>query len=270
MQNKLTTFLKKLRYKFFPVEMVSWWMHKEAVQAKVTQDKDGSYIMWMDGEKYPFPGYPRGHLLYGTLSKLKHEIKNQIFNENWWRLERNEPVDVHTACQNIYELAELSKYDMLPYPKMCPAVKEMYKGVSHPVWRDVVSFIAQEDDAYRWRMMFFFMFVDPKTPYKRLRTWWNGWTREEALKKYSAEAFDLLENCEIIGDMKERMRLIKRIMLELMEKPYFMTPYMNMIYSMNMKKVYPRKADLYFYRAKYVYVDKYKMFLGKVFDWKEY
>lgn len=250
--------------------MVSWWITKEAVQAKVTTGEDGSYVMWMEGEKYPFPGFPRGHLLYGSLSKLKHEIKNQIFNENWWRLEKNEPITIEKACENIAELAKKHHYDFFPYEKLSPAVKEMHKALTHPLWREIICFILNEDDAYRWRALFFLTFVNPRAPYKRLRTWWNGWTDDEALLIYTAEAFDLIEHCEVVGDMKERIRLIKRIMLELFKKEEYLSYYRAFINNLNMKKIHPTKADLYFFRAKYWRVDKYKIFFGKVIEAYDY
>jgi hypothetical protein len=78
---------KRLYYKLIgksplDFEQVQYWKTKESIQAKVTHAKDGSQIMWLEGEKYPFPTYPRGYMLFGSLSKLKHEIKNQVFNDN--------------------------------------------------------------------------------------------------------------------------------------------------------------------------------------------
>jgi len=49
------------------MEMVKYWKTQSSVQAKVTE-KDGVTIMIMEGEKYDFPGFPRGHLLFGKLS----------------------------------------------------------------------------------------------------------------------------------------------------------------------------------------------------------
>lgn len=158
----------------------------------------------------------------------------------------------------------------MPYEKLSPAVKEMYKALSHPTWREILCFILNEDDGYRFRAQFFFKFVDPKTPHKRFRRWINGWSEDEALLVYTSEAFDLIENCEVVGDMKERIRLFKRILLELFKNPATMKIYRDFIHNMEMKKVYPTKADLYFFRAKYFHVDKYKTFLGKIFLLNEY
>lgn len=226
--------------------MVSWWKTKAAVQAKVTTAKDGSYIMYMEGEKYPFPGYPRGHLLYGSLSPLKHWIKVKIFNDSWWKLEDGVPEkqvvdDIKgPILSHILELGEKSKYDMLPISKNVPPVREI-----HRAWtlasrgderllklRDIVTFIFNEDDAYRMR----FQWVAPY--FKKL-----GFE----------EGMDMLENAEVIDDMKERIRLLKRIIALLInDKPAFWETFMK---ELDIKKVQLTKADKYYMRAKYFKVD---------------
>jgi hypothetical protein len=231
-------FINNFYRKYRPYEMVSWWMTKDAVQAKVTTAEDGSYIMWMEGEKYPFPGYPRGHLLYGSLSKLKHEIKNQIFNENWWRLEKGEPIDIEKACENIYELAKKSHYDFMPYEKLSPAVKEIHRNLSHPVWKEVISYIFQEDDGYRFRFQ---------------------WLMQQMTKKDPIGSFEkgmaLLEHAEVVGDMKERVRLIRRVMLELWKNPEYARYWVEFIQKADLKKMHLSKADKYYMRAKYFRTD---------------
>ena len=72
--------IKKFFYKIIkksPVdfEIVRYWKKSGAVAAKVIKSKEGHLIMKLENEKYPFPTYPRGYLLFGKLSKLKHEIK---------------------------------------------------------------------------------------------------------------------------------------------------------------------------------------------------
>ena len=228
-------FLYKLYYRLFPLEMVGWWKQKEAVRATLTIDKQGHQIMWMEGEKYPFPGYPRGHLLvngentFTPFSTLKHQIKNRIFNEAWAKLEEGVPKEQvlrELPLEEIYALAEESRYDMVPFQKLVPCVKEMYRawGSHNPRLRDIFIFIMQEDDAYRMRFQF-------------LAYW--------AKKKGLDYAFDMLENAEVVGDMKERIRLIKRILLL---EPTFLQGFIDRL---DLKKVRLSKADLYFFRAKY-------------------
>lgn len=213
-------------------------MTKEAVRAKVTTAKDGSYIMWMEGEKYPFPGYPRGHLLYGTLSKLKHELKNQFFNENWWRLERGERIQIDEATQNIFKIAEDLKYDMMPYEKMAPAIRELYENIPDLMWRKIITYILQEDDGYRFRFQWMTQFLDKNRPFESFEY-----------------AMEMLENAEVVEDMKERVRLIKRVMLELWKDPVYAKYWIDFLKDLNLGNVKLSKADKYFFRAKYFKVD---------------
>jgi hypothetical protein len=218
--------------------MVKWWQTKESVQAKVTTGEDGSYIMLMAGEKYPFPGFPRGHLLYGSLSKLKHEIKVQIFNENWWRLERKEPITIDEACENIATLAEKSKYDFMPYEKLSPAVKEMYKSFTHPLWRDIITYILQEDDGYRFRFQWLMSYITKKDPIGSFD-----------------KGMEMLEHAEVVDDMKERVRLIRRVMLALWKNPEYARYWIEFVKNADLKKMHLSKADKYYFRAKYFKVD---------------
>lgn len=224
------------------MDMVQYWKTKDSIPAKVTTAKDGSTIMLMQGEKFPFPGFPRGYLLYGKLSKLKHEIKNQIFNDSWAKLEKGvsdkEVVkDILVTLKGIYELAEETKYDMVPAQKMCPAVRELHRawtkaGVS-PELRDIVTFIFQEDDAYRFR----FQWVSPY------------------LKKDFELAFVKLENAEIIDDMKEKSRLWKRIFLLLFRDKEIGPKFKAIFNEMDWKKIYLSEGDKYHFRGKYFRCD---------------
>lgn len=225
-------------YRIFPPEMVSWWMHKEAVQAKVTTDKDGAYIMWMDGEKYPFPGYPRGHLLYGTLSKLKHEIKTRFFNENWHRLDRGEALEIENALAHIYEVAKASKYDMLPVEKCAPIIRELHKNLSHHEWRNILAYIFNEDDAYRFRFQWLMDYIDKKDPIGSFD-----------------KGMEMLEHAEVVEDMKDRVRLIRRVLLKLWENPVYAKYWTEFVQNADLEKLKLTKADKYFFRAKYFKVD---------------
>src|SRR3990167_6434432 len=161
-------------------EMVQYWKHKEAVLAKLTKAEDGSIVMQMEGEKYPFPTFPRGHLLFGPLSKLKHEIKDQIFNDSWWALERGDSRDkVRERIKQILregvkvrdtssiagqeykageDLTEILKYEVLPRESMTPSVREIHRAWTRVApertfgIRDYLCLILQEDDGYRFRL----------------------------------------------------------------------------------------------------------------------
>ncbi|MEK9208056.1 MAG: hypothetical protein AAB922_06210, partial [Patescibacteria group bacterium] len=163
----LKVYLQRKLYKLLgkrpdKMEMVSYWKIKESVAAKVTQ-QNGVMVMILEGEKYPFPGFPRGYLLFGKLSKLKHEIKNQIFNDSWAKLENGVPENIvakeikRDVLPKIYEILEQNRFDMVPYEAMVPAVKEIYRAMikiapEHKQFIEMITYILQEDDGYRFRL----------------------------------------------------------------------------------------------------------------------
>ena len=241
-------------------EMVKYWKKQESIQAKVTRAPDGSTVMYMEGEKYPFPGFPRGYVLFGHLSKIKHEIKNQVFNESWARLEegknkREYEKDVKgeiiknikkVLLEVIPKLAEQSKYDMLPPGAMCPAGREIHRAwtkVSPETWqlRDYLCFILQEDDAYRWRVGW-------------LPQWFSWLMKLNPVKSFDY-ALGMLEHGEVVGDMKERARLLKRVLMLALEDPGIRARFVALFREIDWKKVRLTKGDKYHFRGKYFRVD---------------
>jgi len=126
-----------------PPEQVRYYKHKSKERAKLVHNKDGTLEMAIEGEKYHFPGFPRGHVLMGSLASLKQTMKQTVFNE-------------------------LSKVipDMVPEEQMCPFVKEIYrvmtlienaeitpdmKSEMHNM-KKILCFFLQEDDSYRFRV----------------------------------------------------------------------------------------------------------------------
>lgn len=253
----MSTFVLKTYYKLInknpaDMEMVSYWKNKESVAAKVTKAKDGSIIMKLEGEKYAFPTFPRGYLLFGQLSKLKHEIKNQVFNESWRKLEEGVPrteviADIKSKLfGEIAEIAELSRYDMLPPESMCPSVREIYRAWSKVspetgVLRDYLCFILQEDDAYRWRVSWLVK--------------WFGWFMKRNPVKSFDYALKMLEHGEVVGDMKERQRLLRRILLLMLEDKSIRNKFEMLFREINWKKVKLTKGDAYHFRGKYFKTD---------------
>lgn len=236
-------------------EMVKYWKTKDSVQAKVILLPEGHYGMQMEGEKYPFPGFPRGVLLFGNLSPLKHWIKNKIFNDSWRLLDEGKNIIPHIrneALPYIWDLAEKTKYDMLPYEKLCPAVKEIYRAFTEVYnktksenvkkLRDVMCFILQEDDAYRFRVQWLFKFFK-----------WS------LFRKPILHVFDFalanLEHAEVVGDMKERQRLLRRVLLAILKDKRAYELFSMFMKELDFKKVKLSKADKYFFRAKYFKVD---------------
>lgn len=227
-------------------EMVSYWKKADSVEAKVYLSPLGHYEMQMKGEKYPFMGYPRGVLLFGKLSKLKHEIKNQIFNETWRLLEDKVPeTEVRAyldgAWSNIYALAEEMKYDMVPFEKMVPAVKELHRAMTLAGCDErltkIVCFIFQEDDAYRMRFQWVVKFFP--------------WLGSPSVSDF-LHGLAMLEEGEVVGDMKERQRLFKRIFAFMAKDS---GKFQKFLQYADWSKIGLTKADKYFFRAKYFKVD---------------
>ena len=231
--------------------MVKYWKTSEAIQAKVTKE-DGVIVMHMDGEKYTFPGFPRGYLLYGKLSKLKHEIKNQIFNDSWKLLEENKDITdkVREVLPNIFKLLDESKYDMLPPRRMVKSVREIHRAwtkVSPETskLRDLITFILQEDDSYRFRFQWTVMYLRPWI-FKIFRLDPIPWFKRSLV---------MMEHAEMIGDMKERARLFRRVILALLEDEIIHKKFIALFREIKWRRVKMSKADKYFFRGKYFKVD---------------
>jgi len=231
--------------------MVSYWKTAESAHSKVTRLPDGSVGMYIEGEKYAFPGFPRGHLLYGSLSPLKHQIKNQIFNESWRKLEegmdRGQVIkEIKLALGKITDLSEQSKYEMLPPENMSPAVKEIHRAwtkVSPETskLRDCLTYILQEDDAYRFRIQWLVQYF--------------GWFLKLNPVKHFGYALSMLEHGEVIGDMKERQRLLKRILMLALEDHSIKGKFIALFKEIDWKKVKLTKGDKYHFRGKYFKTD---------------
>lgn len=250
------------------MEMVSYWKTQKGVQAKVTKAKDGSTHMVMEGEKYPFPTFPRAFILFGPLSKLKHEIKTQIFNETWHRLKNGENrqtiikdvkkillegvkvKDTSALYGRRYtsgeELMEILKYDMLPPNAMSPFSREIYrawKKISPKTskLRDTIIFIAQEDDAYRFRIQWLCQ--------------WFGWFMKINPVKSFDYALRMMEHAEVISDMKERIRLFRTVLMLALEDQNIRRKFIALFREIKWSKVKLTKGDKYHFRGKYFKVD---------------
>lgn len=250
--------------------MVQYWKKDHGiVAAKVFKNKDGAFVMKMEGEKEVFPGFPRGHLLFGTLSKLKHEIKNQIFNESWDKLEKGAKFAeiAQDVKKKIVEGLRITDgitipvgslgdkimdhclYDMVPPEKMIPTAREVWRVLSLMEKKEpklrwfklALTYILQEDDAYRFRfqwlagVMTSFLF---KNPVERLKV-----------------GLDELINAEIVGDMKLKQQLLRRVLLVLMHDPKIKRLFTQFYNEMDWKKIKLTKADLFHFRGKWFKVD---------------
>lgn len=234
--------------------MVSYWKTSDSVEAKLTLDPAGHYVMQMEGEKYPFPGFPRGTILYGKLSPIKHWIKNKIFNDCYEKIATGMPLNEivayvrEEAIPFITDLGEQARYDMVPPEKMMPSVREVWRTLtaiengSDTVrqLKEIFCFILQEDDAYRFRFQWIVKFFP---------TWWKPTLKQ---LEYSLQ---MLEYAETVGDMKERIALFRIVVLFLLKDPAIRARVEAMLKEMDWQKLKLSKADKYFFRAKYFKVD---------------
>lgn len=240
--------------------MVRYWKFQEKVEAKVTTNKDGALVMHMDGEDEVFPGFPRGYLLFGKLSKLKHEIKNRIFNDSWWALEagKSEKEVVERIKGEVFEhlfvLAEETQYDRVPYSRMIGPVKEIYRAWTKVArserskkLRDILCFVLQEDDGYRFRCQWLVTWFNTNRWYMRL-------FGKDPVKQFD-RALSFLEHGEVIGDMKEKARLLRRILMVGLRDKSIREQFIEFCREVDWNKVALTRADKYHFRGKYFKVD---------------
>lgn len=234
--------------------MVSYFKTKETEKARLRLTDEGLQ-MEIKGEKYPFPGFPRGHILtsefrFTNLAVMKHRIKNEIFNYAWDRLEKGETEGLKTELKkrlfnDIYPLAEKMKYDMLPPEKMCRVARELWRAFSAlekendniRKFKEILHWPMQEDDGYRFRMQWLFNYFKPR----RIKTF------ELALHK--------LEEAEVLEDMKGKIRLLRRILLFALEDERIMYWFKRFWKEVDHKKLKLTKADKYFLRGKWFKCD---------------
>jgi hypothetical protein len=239
--------------------MVQYWKYKDSCAAKITKAKDGSTVMQLEGEKYPFPTFPRGHLLLGNkpgeyplFSQLKHQIKNKVFNDSWEMLqngESEEEIVRHIKSKlfgDIAGIAEGLKYDAIPPERMCPSVREIYRSWSKiapkttfPL-RDYICFILQEDDAYRMRFQWLVK--------------WFDFVKINPVKAFE-KALRMCEEAEVIGDMKERIKLLRTILMVALKDEHIRTLFVSLFREIKWRKIALTKGDAYHFRGKYFKVD---------------
>ena len=156
---KLVKWFFNKYYRIRPPEMVSYWKYSESARARLTNSEDGSLQMEIKGEKYPFAGFPRGHVLTGPLAKLKKTIKDTVFNQVFAQIE---------------EMTKELEFDMIPPEKCAPAIRELHKVLQQledaeitpdmkgriKLIKKVLIFFLQEDDAYRFRWQWIMERID--------------------------------------------------------------------------------------------------------------
>ena len=256
--------------------MVQYWKTGDLARAKLTSSKGGSYMMVIEGEKYPLYGFPRGPVLFGPLARLKQMAKDLIFNEVWRMLEEgNTKEEVMSYVRNnalpeILKEVEKNRYHFFPPEKMCPAMKELWRAMSviekkfedieaqrqFNVLKQGITFFFQEDDAYRFRVQWMAKYGNP-------RSIWRKVYRFFARKPYSFRSemeavFNFLNESEIVPDMKGRIKLIKRVLFTFLEDDFFGELIEAIAWELDWKKMRLNKADTYYFRGKYFKVDNDK------------
>ena len=266
--------LQKLFYNWWwqkhPPEQVKYYKTQQFAKGKIILTNEG-IKMQIKGEKYPFPGFPRGHILtnpysFTNLAVLKHKIKNRIFNYAWEELEKGKmyQLEIVAECKRrlfgeIYDIMEKSKYDVFPYEKLCPMVKELWQTMTKMEelnsnirkLKEILCFILQEDDGYRFRVQWLLNYFNPSS-------FWSKLFKRNNLK-YFKLALTHLEQAEVLEDMKERIKLLRTILLLLLEDENIKTYFNILCYQMNWNKLKMSKADKYFSRGKWFKTD-YKIY----------
>ena len=240
--------------------MIQYWKFQEKQEAKVTHNKDGELIMKIVGETEDFPGFPRGYLLFGKLSKLKHEIKNQIFNYAWQKLEEKVSEEKiikeikGEVFDRIFQLAEDTKYDQVPYERMYRPVKEIYRawtkvapGERSLKLRDILTFVLQEDDSYRFRFQWLVTYFNPNK-------WWMKLWGKDIIIQFE-KALCMVERAEVIGDMKDKVKLLRRVLMLILKDRNIKNKFLSFCKELDWEKVKLSKADKYHFRGKYFRVD---------------
>ena len=264
-KRKILRFVYKHILKSNPLKMpvVQYWKKDDAISAIITTNKEGATVMKMgEGdkrEKYPFPGFPRGYLLfgnykstgYGPLSVLKHEIKNQVFNESWALLEEGKDISelVRTNLKKIFEITKDLEHEMLPPEKMFGGVRELWRAMTvlekrHNsetirLLKETLTFIMSEDDAYRFRVGFI----------TGIFSWWLS-----PVKVFNI-ALQELENAEVMEDMKGRIRLLRRVLMAVLKDKKIRSLFLELWKEIDWKKLRLSEGDKYHFRAKYFKVD---------------
>ena len=259
-------------WKRWPPEMVRYFKQDIHAMARGRlRMTDKGIVMDIEGEKYPFPGFPRGTILLASykhtnLSILKHRIKNEIFNWAWAELEKETPIKEiipeikKRLFKDIYTVMEKSKYDMLPADKMCVAVRELWRAMTEMEKRhksekirklkEILCFILNEDDGYRMRVQWLCNYFNPSSIFQKIF--------KNPLKTFEL-ALAMIEHAEVVDDMKGKQRLLKRVIMLCLQDYNIRALFEELCREVDWNKVKLSKADKYYLRGKYFKCD-YKIY----------
>lgn len=193
MINTLVSAFYNTLYRLKPPPMVKYWLRSKGALARVVENKKtGAIEMEIQGEDERYPGFPRGPLLLSKVGKLKHIVKTEVFN---------------VVGPKIRELHASFKTDMVPPPKMPPAVRHIWDTFEKmeelevvedmreriALMKEVICFFLESDDAYRFRAQLFLDLLNQKKIrlskqdlyYSRGKYW-----RPDRYKKFFGRWFD--------------------------------------------------------------------------------
>ena len=73
------------------------------------------------------------------------------------------------------------------------------------------------------------------------------------------KSLTMIQHCEVVNDMKDKQKLLKRILLLLLKDESIRKQFLALSKEVNWKKVYLTKGDKYNFRGKYYKAD-YRLF----------
>lgn len=144
---------------------------------------------------------------------------------------------------------------MVPPNKMVMPVRELWRAFSvieekHPrvkLLKEAMTFILQEDDAYRFRVQWIVQIFNPSA-------WWFRLLRLDPVK-WLGMALDELKHAEVVGDMKIKQELLKDILMVLLEDADAQKVFREFVKEVDWNKLKLSEADKFHFRGKYFKVD---------------
>ena len=102
-----------------------------------------SMELHIKGEKYPMRAFPRNHLLHGPMAPLKRYVKNFIIEQVVKCLPYKIPDE--QLAEPVREIARV--FDLVIQAEDEPEMKRLMGQ-----FKDAITMVLQEDDAWRYRM----------------------------------------------------------------------------------------------------------------------
>lgn len=126
-------------------------------------------------------------------------------------------------------------------------LEKKYLSERIAIIKKAITYIMQEDDGYRFRLQWIIQIFNPSS-------WWFKILFRNPIRDFDL-ALQELENAEVIGDMKERQRLLRRILMVALKDPSVKDLFNQFCKEIDWNKLKLSKADKYHFRGKYFKVD---------------